>query len=532
MIGNGVKVLVVDDGRDNRDFIVDYVLRPHGFEPIVARDGVEGMEIVRKRQPDIILLDLQMPRMNGLQVLDALNSEGWDIPVILMTFHGSEDVAVEVYRKGVRDYVKKPYTIEEMLEAMDRCLGEVRLRKEKDALTERLLHANATLNRRIRELNALYQIGKSVTALVGMEQLMVRIVDAATQVIGAEQGSLMLLEHDTLVRRAVKLRADLRARPDAEIVEDPITWRAVKSGQPVILKPEELYQYRQQDPSLPAAVVIVPVQIGGRTLGVLSVENVQMDSRPFTQQDGAMLSALADYAAVAIENTRIYNALEDATAREKDMIRSAFERYVAPIVVDRVLHNPTAMQLGGRRQEISVLIADVRAFTTYSEQASPEEVVKTLNEYFSLATDVIFSREGTIDKFVGDAVVAFFNAPEDQPDHPYRAVEAALTLQRAVAERNERVEGDGLKLTFGVGVHMGQVVVGNIGTTRAMNYTAIGDPVNVANRLQERALAGEVLITAEVYERLGHLAQVESVGDMTIKGRQQPIRVYRLLGLS
>jgi class 3 adenylate cyclase len=176
------------------------------------------------------------------------------------------------------------------------------------------------------------------------------------------------------------------------------------------------------------------------------------------------------------------------------------------------------------------LFADVRGFTTYSEQAPPEEVVSLLNEYFSLATEVIFSREGTLDKFLGDAVMAFFNAPEQQPDHVFRAVDAALALQNAIAERNVRVGGEGL--TFGIGVHLGEAVVGNIGTSRAMNYTTIGDTVNVAKRLQERALPGQVLITAEVYERLGDRVQVELVGEMAIKGRQRPVKVYHLVELA
>ncbi len=423
-----VTVLVIDDGRDNREFIVEYILKPNGYATLVARDGAEGLDMVRQYHPDVILLDLQMPRMNGMQFLDALKEEGWDIPVILMTFHGSEEIAVEVFRKGVRDYVKKPYTVEEMLDALSRCLGEVRLRREKDALTERLLHANSNLTRRIRELNALYQIGKSVTALMGMDQLLVRIVDAATQVIGAEQGSLLLLEGDQLVCRAVKLQGEMSARPVNDVSSDRIAWHAVKSQQPVVLSPEELVQRRSQNPMLPAAVACIPLQVGGRVVGVLGVENVQSDGRAFSQQDGAMLSALGDYAAIAIENARIYAALEEMTTREKETIRSAFERYVAPSVVERVLKTPGAMAVGGTRKIISVVFADMRGFTTLSEQAPPEDVVKLLNEYFSLATEIIFTREGTLDKFLGDAVMAFFNAPEDQPDHAFRAVDAATRL--------------------------------------------------------------------------------------------------------
>jgi adenylate cyclase len=172
----------------------------------------------------------------------------------------------------------------------------------------------------------------------------------------------------------------------------------------------------------------------------------------------------------------------------------------------------------------------VRGFTTYSEQADPEDVVKLLNEYFRIATDVIFSREGTLDKFLGDAVMAFFNAPEDQEDHAHRAVDAAMALQRAIGERNARVGVEGL--TFGIGVHLGEAVVGNLGTSKAMNFTAIGDTVNVAKRLQERALPGQVLITASVYAALGDQVEVRAVGDLSVKGRQNPVAVYELVALA
>lgn len=127
----GERILIVDDGRENRDFIVEYVIQPNGFVPLIARDGQEGLQLALQERPDLILLDLQMPKLNGLEVLEHLMAAEANIPVILMTFHGSEEIAVEVYRLGVRDYVKKPYTVEEMTAAIERSLTEVRLRKKK-----------------------------------------------------------------------------------------------------------------------------------------------------------------------------------------------------------------------------------------------------------------------------------------------------------------------------------------------------------------------------------------------------------------
>jgi class 3 adenylate cyclase/DNA-binding response OmpR family regulator len=463
-------------------------------------------------------------------VLDALKSEGRDIPVILMTFHGSEEIAIEVYRKGVRDYVKKPYTVDEMLDAMDRALGEVRLRREKEALTARLLHANASLNRRIRELNTLYQIGKSVTSLMTMEELLPRVVDGAIRVVGAQQGSLLMLEDDQLVCRAHKANADQSAQSVEEISQDKIAWHVVQTGQLVVLSPEELQRRRAQDSSLPLAVMCIPLKIRDHLVGVISVTNVTGNPRPFNKEDAAMVSALGDYAAIAIENAHIYAQLEEAATRETEYLRNAFEQYVAPSVVERVLQRDSDdLKLGGCRREVSVVFADIHGFTTFSEEADPEDVVSLLNDYFTIATEVIFSREGTLDKFQGDAVMALFNAPESQDDHVFRAVESAMALQRAIAEHNS---GGGAGLTFGIGIHLGEAVVGNIGTAKAMNYTAIGDTVNVAKRLQEHAEPGQVLISAEVYELLGDNVQVNEVGEIAVKGRHQPVKVYELVSLA
>src|SRR5207237_3550049 len=163
-----------------------------------------------------------------------------NIPVILMTFHGSEEIAIEVFRLGVRDYVKKPYTPEEMLTAIENNLTETRLRKEKEALTSRLLNANRELHSRIKELNTLYSIGKSVTSLLNPTQLLARVVEAATTVTSAEQGSLLLVEGENLVLRAVKKRADQHARPAAEVSQDKLALRAIQTGKPLVLSPQEL----------------------------------------------------------------------------------------------------------------------------------------------------------------------------------------------------------------------------------------------------------------------------------------------------
>lgn len=520
----GETILVVDDTRENREFIFEYVLKPNGYLYLEAKDGKEGLDMALAHQPDLILLDYQMPRMSGVQVLEALAERNQDFPVILMTFHGSEEIAVEVFRLGVRDYVRKPFSVDEMLESIEKSLTEVRLRREKEALTERVLQANRQLQKRLQELNVMYSVGKSVTALTDMALLLPRIVDAATQVTQAEEGYIHLIENGQLINRAHKRANTARAEATATHVIDPVAAEVIKSKQPVVMTPEEM----RNSPDGRLTTAAAPLIVGTRVIGVLGVSNVKADAHIFNKQDTALLSALTDYAAIAIENSRNYEELRAAKDREKAQIRGTFERFVPPSIVERVLNNPDKLMLGGKRQEISVLFADIRGYTTWSENAPPEKVVEMLNDYLSIAAEVILGWEGTLDKFFGDGLMAIFNAPEDQPDHVHRAADAALALMRAAEEINQR---RGYKLAYSVGVNVGEAVVGYIGTDRALNYTAIGDVVNLAKRMQEGAAPGQILVEEAIIRRLGKLAQTRPLGEMPIRGRKKPAYVYELQGL-
>jgi class 3 adenylate cyclase/DNA-binding response OmpR family regulator len=476
-------------------------------------------------RPDLILLDLQMPRLNGIQVLQNLAAKQANIPVILMTFHGSEEIAVEVYRLGVRDYVIKPYTVDEMLDAIDRSLTETRLRREKEALTERVIQANRELQRRLQELNIIYSVGKSVTALMNMGQLLPRIVDAAVQVTQAEEGNLYLVRAENLVCRAQRTyHMDQSQTVNAE-ANDPIAAHVLKARQPLVLTPEQL----NNGDDGPVSVCYAPLTLGNEVVGVLGVNNISPNRHVFNKHDCALLSALTDYAAIAIENSRNYEALNLEKETESEHLRSTFKRFVPEAVVDQALDTPDGPSLGGARREISVLFVDIRGYTSWSEDAPPEKVVETLNHYLSMAAEVILSWEGTLDKFFGDGLMAIFNAPNDQPDHVHRASDAALALMQAA---NEVSNLHGYELSYSIGVNVGEAVAGYIGTDRAINYTAIGDAVNLAKRLQEYAAPGQILIEESVVKRLGHLAMARPLGELKVKGRKKRAFVYELQGLN
>ena len=180
-----------------------------------------------------------------------------------------------------------------------------------------------------------------------------------------------------------------------------------------------------------------------------------------------------------------------------------------------------------------MLFVDIRGFTKLSEELAPEQVVEMLNEYLSLTTESIFANGGTLDKFIGDATMAVFNAPMDLPDYKEKAVRAALDIVRGAEKINERIkEKIGREVAFGVGVHCGTAVVGNIGCETRMDYTAIGDTVNTASRLEGKALGGQVVISEALYRSLETKLITEPLGAMELKGKAEPLQVYSVLGFA
>ena len=221
--------------------------------------------------------------------------------------------------------------------------------------------------------------------------------------------------------------------------------------------------------------------------------------------------------------------LDDMTERKRlEAQRRLFERMVSPAVINQL--DPNSLQLGGKRVDLTVLFADIRGFTTYSEQIPPEQLVSVLNRYLAAMAEAVLSQEGTVDKFLGDAIMAWFNAPIPQPDHTLRAVKAALFLRETVEGLYKELPKDS-HLSFGVGIHYGDAVLGLIGTDRRLEYTAISDSVNTAKRIQENSARNQILISREAYERVKDEVEARRHASMTMKGKSQPVEVYEVQGL-
>ena len=222
---------------------------------------------------------------------------------------------------------------------------------------------------------------------------------------------------------------------------------------------------------------------------------------------------------------------EERRARD---IRKMFSSYVSKRIVDVLIRDPSRMRLGGDRKELTVLFSDIRGFTSFSEKHLPEEVVSQLNEYLGAMTDIVFEHDGTLDKFVGDAVMAFWGAPLDQPDHAERAVTCALAMIRRLEELQKVWAAQGKHvIDIGIGINTGDMIVGNMGAEgKKMDFTVIGDNVNLGARVEglTRQYNSHIIITEFTYARVKNIVSVKELGSVTVKGKERPVVVYDVLG--
>jgi adenylate cyclase len=244
----------------------------------------------------------------------------------------------------------------------------------------------------------------------------------------------------------------------------------------------------------------------------------------FTPDHLELISAVAAQTAVTVETIKAHTRL----ARE-EVARANYSRFMPEYVVKQLLESPDSFRLGGVNQTITVLFADIRGFTAISERENPEKVVGLLNRYFSTMSEIIFAHGGTLDKYIGDGLMALFGAPTATADDALNAVKAAVTMQKRLLSLNEELSNEGYgRIAVGIGLHTGEATIGYIGSDKRSEYTAIGDTVNLASRLESNAAGGEILISEATSNASGNLIPVNSREPLTVKNRVQPVNVFEV----
>jgi adenylate cyclase len=275
----------------------------------------------------------------------------------------------------------------------------------------------------------------------------------------------------------------------------------------------------------------------GRPLGVIYADSLHQDG--FTEDDMDYMTGLASTVALTLENLMAHERL-----LREETTRAVYRRFLPPHVADQIVQNPNSVQLGGVNQVVTTLFADIRGFTSLAERKSPQEIVAILNDYFERAVAAIFRHGGSLDKFIGDGIMALFGAPQPTERDPINAVQAAISLQEVIQQVNAdlRERGTDLRLSIGIGINTGEVTAGCIGSSERMDYTVIGDAVNLAARLESNAKPGQILIGETTARCLGELLQrgfrlgegeceftFVPLGGLRVKGKLQEVNVYRIL---
>ncbi len=220
--------------------------------------------------------------------------------------------------------------------------------------------------------------------------------------------------------------------------------------------------------------------------------------------------------------------------RRKAFIKKAFRHYLSPAVIDRILDDPSQLKLGGERKELTILFSDIEGFSTFSEKLDPESLTSLLNAFLSDMTDIILDEGGTLDKYEGDAIIAFWNAPADQPDHAERACRAALKCRQKIRERQEEyARKAGAPLRMRIGINTGVVVVGNMGSAKRFDYTVLGDAANLASRLEgaNKFFGTRIMISQETWQKTSGRFTGRRIGLLRVVGRAKPVEVFELTGL-
>jgi adenylate cyclase len=353
------------------------------------------------------------------------------------------------------------------------------------------------------QLAAVLDIADVASTALAQAQRLIPGSHAAIVVDGATVAAFP--DHDAPLGADSPFAASVLERGLGEIVND-------FAADPRALPAERRFQ----------SLIAAPLRAKQRTLGLITLADTA--GTPYSAAHGKLLNTIAMQAAAAVENV-----LATQQLLHREVERQALKLYLPPQVAELILASGGSAQLDGVLQPIAVMFADIRGFTTMSEQLEAREIVQMLNEFFTAMSGVIFHNNGTLDKFIGDCIMALFGAPLASANAAADAVNAALGMQREMESLNRSRRARGLaEFHIGIGLHCGPAVVGNIGSADRVQYTAIGDTVNVAARLVGKAAPGQVIVSEDLRAQLPAFPGFQALGEVELKGRASRMHIYEV----
>jgi adenylate cyclase len=386
--------------------------------------------------------------------------------------------------------------------------------------------------RRARKLTLLLDISQALSRHQDVDRLLERVVDITFQVMNVDRVSILMVEgeQEDLIPRISRNR--LGGEGGARHVPQSIARRAV-SERLAILTDNAAADDRFRGKSILVqsvrSAMCAPLlgsrdQMGdGKVLGLIYVDS-QTATEAFSDEDLEFLIAFSGIAAVAIENSHLLDRIQ-----REAVVVSNFQRYFAPNIAEQIAGQEGAVQLGGTKRPVVVFFSDIRGFTPMSETMGPDDIATLLNEYFTEMVEIVFEHGGTLDKFMGDAIMALWGAPISHNDDADRAIAAAIEMQSVLARLNVKWAAEGRqRVEIGIGIDYYEVFAGNIGSDRRLEYTVIGDAVKTASRLCSQAGPGEIILSRRFYDELTTPPAVEELEALELKGKAEKVPVYRV----
>ncbi len=380
-------------------------------------------------------------------------------------------------------------------------------------------------------LKLLLGVGKTLSSVLTPEEVVRRVMELVFQMENVERGFVMLRDDEKKsFKPAVLLHKDerLKSTPHGVALSKTIIDRVLNERLPLLIYDVSSDERFSASASLvmsgTRSAMCAPLIYKDKVFGLFYVDCL---TKPyaFNKEQLGIFSVVAAEAAISFDNARSHEELARRVVE-----RQALERFLNSAIVEKILANPDQVHLGGENQIATILFADIRGFTRMSENMEPPRVVELLNEFFTEMTDLIFDNGGTLDKYLGDGVMALFGAPIPKPDDAVRAVKTAIEMQRSLSQLNRNAEERGQKaLLMGVGVNTGTVTAGNIGSTKRMDYTVIGDSVNLASRLCANAAGRQILISDSTFRNLNGDFPSLKLEPIRVKGKEKPVEIYEIV---
>jgi adenylate cyclase len=383
------------------------------------------------------------------------------------------------------------------------------------------------LQRDYERLRISHELSKAVSSELDLRRLLPKILEKAFELLPADRAVILLADRrGELVPSFAKSRT---GGAEEEIVLSNTVVEEVRNTKEAILSSDATIDSRFSGSESVfiqgiRSTMTVPLLHGEEILGVMNLDT-QLATNAFTQKDLQIFTGIAAEAAIAIQNARLAKEIE-----QEAHTRSQLSRLISPSVVEQVVKGELTLERGGRLHEVTMLYCDIRGFTSMSEGSPPEEVMATLNDHFELMVEVLFRHGGSLDKFVGDEVIGLFGAPVDLEDSPFLAVSCALDMLESLKDFNRLRVARGQKpIRIGIGINTGEVITGAVGSRSAVQYTAIGDAMNVASRLVDLAGPDEILLSEHTYNQVTGRIQATPLPPARVKGKAEELHIYTVV---